>query len=94
MLAFNNKFFTISAFCLVLYLISISLNFKHTIHPIQNKIPQPNTEGRIKEIRERASGKSEIMKEKEISLQEQIVYSIIDYIAGEEFRKTFIIKHV
>ena len=47
-----------------------------------------------KDIRNKASGQDNSMiEEKEISLQEKIVYGIIDYIAGEDFRKTFI-KHV
>jgi hypothetical protein len=91
---FNNKLFTIGAFAVTIYLISSSIHFKNNHYSSINHTSVPSIEERINDIRNKASGQGNSMiEEKEISLQEKIVYGIIDYIAGEDFRKTFI-KHV
>ena len=89
MLTYNSKILTIGAFGLVIYLMINSLQIKGNTYK-RSDIVLPNTEERIKQIREEASGKEKIAKEKEISLQEKVAYSVIDYIMGEEFRKKFI----
>ena len=93
MLTFNSKLLTISAFSIVIYLIITSVELKRNSYTYQNSVPLPNTEQRIKEIRKQASGKEKLSMEKDPSLQEKVVYLIVDYIAGEEFRKRFV-KHV
>lgn len=90
MLTFNSKILTLTALSLVLYLMisSIDIGSRKSVDKINNA--PINTEQRIKQIREKVSGKEKIAKEKHYTLQEKIVFSIIDYIMGEEFKEKFI----
>jgi biopolymer transport protein ExbD len=90
---FNSKILTISAFAVVIYVIVTSVDIKRNTYVENKSMDLPNTEQRIKNIREKASGKEKIAIEKDNTLQEKVVISIIDYILGEEFRKQFL-KHV
>lgn len=93
MLTFNSKILSFSAFAIIVYFIFTSVHIKGHSSSHQQSIPLSNTEQRIKEIRAEASGKEKIAIEEDITWKEQMVYSIIDYIAGEDFRKQFI-NHV